>query len=71
MAQKTPYAERTKTSIGAETAGLKGDQLDAALFKIQNEERTVEAKTTRAIAEFACRSCSPPTPQARRHVPGQ
>jgi hypothetical protein len=52
-------------------SGRKGTQLDAALLKIQNEERTVEAKTARAIAEFACRSCSPPTPQARGHAPGQ
>ena len=33
-----------KRKIRAETASLGGDQLDAALLKIQTEVRTVEAK---------------------------
>jgi conjugative relaxase-like TrwC/TraI family protein len=51
-AQKTPYMERVRTRIGAETAGLKGAKRDAEVLKIKSEERTVEAKTARAVAGF-------------------
>lgn len=51
-AQKPPQAERVTTRISAETAGLKGDELDAAVLKIKSEERTVEAKMARAVAGF-------------------
>jgi conjugative relaxase-like TrwC/TraI family protein len=51
-AQKPPQAERVRTRIRAETASLKGDQLDAAVIKIKGEERTAEAKVARAVAGF-------------------
>jgi conjugative relaxase-like TrwC/TraI family protein len=50
--QKAPYAERVKTRIGAETAGLKGDERDAKVLKIKTEERIAEAKIARAVAGF-------------------
>jgi len=50
--QKPPQAELVRTRISAETAGLKGDQLDAAVLKIKAEERTAEAKMARAVAGF-------------------
>jgi conjugative relaxase-like TrwC/TraI family protein len=51
-AQKAPYAERVRTRIGAETAGLRGDERDAMVLKIKTEERTAEAKIARAVAGF-------------------
>jgi conjugative relaxase-like TrwC/TraI family protein len=51
-AQKAPYAERVRTRIGAETAGLKGDERDAKVLKIKIEERIAEAKIARAVAGF-------------------
>ena len=51
-AQKAPYAERVRTRISVETAGLKGDAREAMVLKIKNEERTAEAKIARAVAGF-------------------
>jgi len=51
-AQKAPYAERVRTRISAETAGLKGDERGAKVFKIKTEERIAEAKIARAVAGF-------------------
>ena len=51
-AQKPPYAERVRTRISAETAGLKGDERVAQVRKIKTEERTAEAKIARAVAGF-------------------
>src|SRR5665647_3370031 len=51
-AQKAPFAERVRTRISAETAGLKGDERDAAVLKIKTDERFAEAKIARAVAGF-------------------
>jgi conjugative relaxase-like TrwC/TraI family protein len=51
-AQKAPYAERVRTRISAEMAGLKGDDRDAAVLKIRGEEHIAEAKIARAVAGF-------------------
>jgi conjugative relaxase-like TrwC/TraI family protein len=51
-AQKTPYAERVRTRISAETAGLSGHRRDVGVLKIKTEERIAEAKITRAVAGF-------------------
>src|SRR5664280_947128 len=50
--QKAPYAERVRTRISTETAGLKGDERDAKVLKIKTEERTAETKIARAVAGF-------------------
>ena len=39
-----------RTRIGAETAGLRCDDRDAAELKIKSEEHEVEAKIARAVA---------------------
>jgi hypothetical protein len=41
-----------RTRIGAETAGLRCDDRDAAELKIKSEEHEVEAKIARAVAGF-------------------
>jgi hypothetical protein len=41
-----------RTRIGAETAGLRCDDRDAAEFKIKSEEHEVEANIARAVAGF-------------------
>jgi len=51
-AQKAPYAERVRTRISTETAGLRGDERDAKALKIKTEERAAEAKIARAVAGF-------------------
>jgi conjugative relaxase-like TrwC/TraI family protein len=51
-AQKAPYAERVRTRISAETAGLRGDEREVQVLKIRGEERTVESKIARAVAGF-------------------
>jgi conjugative relaxase-like TrwC/TraI family protein len=51
-AQKAPYAERVRTRIGAETAGLRGDEREAKVLKIKTEERIAETKIARAVAGF-------------------
>ena len=51
-AQKATYAERVRTRISAEKAGLKGDERDAKMLKIKAEERIAEAKIARAVAGF-------------------
>ena len=51
-AQKRRYAERAKSSIGAQTSGLKGDQLGAGVLKINSEECIVETNIARAFAGF-------------------
>ena len=51
-AQKAPYAERVRTRISAETAGLKAEERDAQVLKIQTEERNAETKIARAVAGF-------------------
>jgi hypothetical protein len=51
-----------RTRIGAETAGLRCDDRDAAELKIKSEEHQVEAKIARAVAGFDLTfsaACSP------------
>ena len=51
-AQKAPYAERVRTRISTETAGLRGDERDVKVLKIKTQERIAEAKIARAVAGF-------------------
>ena len=58
-AQRAPYAERVRTRISTETAGLKGEERDAKVLKIKTEQRTVESKIARAVAGFVLTFSAP------------
>jgi conjugative relaxase-like TrwC/TraI family protein len=51
-AQKATHADRVRTRISAETAGLSGEDRDAKVLKIKSEERAAETKIARAVAGF-------------------